>query len=148
MPTMQLLTGMLRALGADETAIPANVAEAALMFRSWTADRRLLVVLNKACTSDVPHHLFPTGAGCALVVISRAPVAALSGAVRLRLPALASAEAVALLASTIGQSRVDQERAAAVELAELADRLPLALRAIGARLAARPGWPWPGWWNG
>lgn len=140
MPTMRLLTGMLRALGADETAIPANVAEAALMFRSWTADRRLLVVLNRACSAEMPHHLFPTGAGCALVVISRTPVAALSGAVRLRVPPLASADAVALLAAIIGQSRVDEERAAAVELAELTDRLPLALRALGARLTAHPGW--------
>jgi len=140
-PTMRLLTGMLRALGADETAIPANVAEAALMFRSWTADRRLLVVLNRACSAEMPHHLFPTGAGCALVVISRTPVAALSGAVRLRVPPLVSADAVALLAAIIGQSRVDEERAAAVELAELADRLPLALRALGARLIAHPGWP-------
>jgi DNA-binding SARP family transcriptional activator/DNA-binding MarR family transcriptional regulator len=140
MPTMQLLTGMLRALGTDEADIPANLAEAALMFRSRTADRRVLVVLNRACTSDVPHHLFPTGAGCALVVISRAPIAALSGAVRLRVPPLSGEEAVELLASAIGQSRVDQERAAAVELVELADRLPLAVRALGTRLAARPGW--------
>lgn len=139
-PTIRLLTSMLRALGADEAAIPANVAEAALMFRSWTADRRLLVVLNRACSAEMPHHLFPTGAGCALVVISRTPVAALSGAVRLRVPPLASADAVALLAAMIGQSRVDEERAAAVELAELADRLPLALRALGARLTAHPGW--------
>ena len=140
MPTHQLLTGMLRALGADEADIPENLAEAALMFRSRTADRRVLVVLNRACTSDVPHHLFPTGAGCALVVISRAPIAALSGAVRLRVPPLSGEEAVELLASAIGQQRVDQERAAAVELVELADRLPLTLRALGARLAARPGW--------
>lgn len=139
-PTMRLLTGMLRALGADEAAIPANVAEAALMFRSWTADRRLLVVLNRACSVEMPHHLFPTGAGCALVVISRTPVSALSGAVRLRVPPLAGADAVALLAAIIGESRVDDERAAAVELAELADRLPLALRALGARLTAHPGW--------
>jgi DNA-binding SARP family transcriptional activator/DNA-binding MarR family transcriptional regulator len=140
MPTTQLLTGMLRALGADEADIPAHLAEAALMFRSLTADRRVLVVLNRACTSDVPHHLFPTGAGCALVVVSRAPIAALSGAVRLRVPPLSGTEAVALLASAAGQTRVDQERAAAVELAELADRLPLALRALGTRLAARQGW--------
>ncbi|GAB1508156.1 AfsR/SARP family transcriptional regulator [Actinophytocola sp. KF-1] len=140
MPTMQLLTGMLRALGADEADIPENLPEAALMFRSFTADRRVLVVLNRACTSDVPHHLFPTGAGCALVVVSRAPIAALSGAVRLRVPPLSGEDAVALLASAIGRPRVDQERAAAVELVELADRLPLALRALGARLAARPGW--------
>jgi DNA-binding SARP family transcriptional activator/DNA-binding MarR family transcriptional regulator len=140
MPTMQLLASMLRALGTDEADIPANLAEAALMFRSRTADRRVLVVLNRACTSDVPHHLFPTGAGCALVVISRAPIAALSGAVRVRVPPLSGEEAVALLASAAGQSRVDQELAAAVELVELADRLPLAVRALGTRLAARPGW--------
>jgi DNA-binding SARP family transcriptional activator len=140
MPTMQLLTSMLRALGTDEADIPANLSEAALMFRSRTADRRVLVVLNRACTSDVPHHLFPTGAGCALVVISRAPIAALSGAVRVRVPPLSGEEAVGLLAAAVGRSRVDQELAAAVELVELADRLPLAVRALGTRLAARPGW--------
>jgi DNA-binding SARP family transcriptional activator len=137
-PTEQVLGGMLRALGASD--VPDSAGEAALLFRSWTADRRLLVVLNKASEEHLPHHLLPTGPGCAVVVISRAPVNALSGAVRLRVPPLSTVEAVALLASTIGQSRVDQESAAAVELVELADRLPLAVRAIGARLAARPGW--------
>lgn len=139
-PTRQVLTGMLRALGAAEEDVPANLGEAALLFRSWTADRRLLVVLNRACDAHLPHHLVPTGAGCAVVVISRAPINALSGAVRLRVPALSTAEAVSLLGGMIGQQRVDQERAAAVELVELTDRLPLALRAVGARLAARPGW--------
>jgi DNA-binding SARP family transcriptional activator len=139
-PTRQLLAGMLRALGAPEEDVPANLGEAALLFRSWTADRRLLVVLNKASDELLPHHLFPTGTGCAVVVISRAPIAALSGAVRLRVPALSTAEAVELLASMTGESRVAVERAAAVELVELADRLPLAVRAVGARLAARPGW--------
>lgn len=136
----QVLGGMLRALGATDGDVPANLGEAALQFRSWTADRRLLVVVNKARDEHVPHHLLPTGPGCAVVVISRVPVNALSGAVRVRVPALSGTEAVALLAGTIGADRVDQERAAAVELAELADRLPLALRAVGARLAARPGW--------
>lgn len=140
LPVRQVLCGMLRALGADEVEVPPSIAEAALMFRSWTADRRLLVVLDKACHSDVLHHLYPSGTGCALVVNSRVPMDALSGSVRLRLPALSNAEGVSLLAGTIGQSRVDNERAAAVELVELADRLPLALRAIGAKLAARPIW--------
>ncbi|MFL6122740.1 BTAD domain-containing putative transcriptional regulator [Actinophytocola sp.] len=137
-PTREVLAGMLRALGSD--VVPESLGEAALLFRSWTADRRLLVVLNKASDEHLPHHLLPTGAGCAVVVVSRAPLDALSGAVRVRVPTLSTVEAVAMLASTIGQSRVDQERAAAVELVELADRLPLALRAVGARLAARPAW--------
>jgi DNA-binding SARP family transcriptional activator/predicted transcriptional regulator len=139
-PTREVLAGMLRALGAAEEDVPANLGEAALLFRSWTADRRLLVVLNQACDAHLPHHLFPTGPGCAVVVNSRVPVSALSGAVRLRVSALSAAEAVELLTSMIGQPRVAQERAAAVELVELADRLPLAVRAVGARLAARPGW--------
>jgi DNA-binding SARP family transcriptional activator len=139
-PTREVLAGMLRALGAAEEDVPAHLGEAALLFRSWTADRRLLVVLNQACDAHLPHHLFPTGPGCAVVVNSRVPVSALSGAVRLRVSALSAAEAVELLTSMIGQPRVAQERAAAVELVELADRLPLAVRAVGARLAARPGW--------
>lgn len=140
MPTRHVLVGMLRAIGAVEADVPHSVAEAALMFRSWTADRRLLVVLDKAGTTDTLRHLFPSGSGCALVVVSRVPMDALPGAVRLRLPALSVAESVQLLANTAGENRVSQELDAAERLAELADRLPLALRAIGAKLAGRPGW--------
>lgn len=140
MPTRQVLVGMLKAIGADEADVPHNVAEAALMFRSWTADRRLLVVLDKATTTDALRHLVPSGSGCALVVLSRVPVDALAGALRLRLPALSVAESVRLLANTVGEQRVSRELDAAEKLAELTDRLPLALRAVGAKLAGRPGW--------
>jgi len=140
MPTRHVLVRMLKAVGADEADVPHSVAEAALMFRSWTADRRLLVVLDKATTGDVLRHLAPSGSGSALVVASRAPMDALSGAVRLRLPVLSLVESVQLLANTVGEHRVSQELDAAEQLAELSDRLPLALRAIGAKLAGRPGW--------
>ncbi|HEY7597540.1 MAG TPA: BTAD domain-containing putative transcriptional regulator [Actinophytocola sp.] len=140
MATRQVLAAMLKALGADEVDVPNSVAEAALMFRSWTADRRLLVVLDNASSSDSLRHLFPSGSGCALVVVSRTPIGALPGAVRLRLPVLSVADATRLLAQTVGERRVSQELDAAEQLAELADRLPLALRAIGAKLAGRPSW--------
>jgi DNA-binding SARP family transcriptional activator len=138
--TRQVLCSMLKALGADEAAVPNSLAEAAMMFRSWTADRRLLVVLDKARSTETLRHLFPSGSGCALVVVSRTPIDALPGAVRLRLPVLSIADATRLLAETVGESRVSQELDAAEKLAELADRLPLALRAIGAKLAGRPSW--------
>jgi DNA-binding SARP family transcriptional activator len=140
MPTRHVLVRMLKAIGADEADVPHSVAEAALMFRSWTADRRLLVVLDKASATDALRHLVPSGSGSALVVVSRTPVDALSGAVRLRLPVLSLVESVQLLANTVGEQRVSQELDAAERLAELSDRLPLALRAVGAKLAARPGW--------
>jgi DNA-binding SARP family transcriptional activator len=140
MATRQVLVGMLKALGAGEVDVPNSLAEAALMFRSWTADRRLLVVLDKARSGDSLRHLFPSGSGCALVVVSRTPIDALPGAVRLRLPVLSVGDATRLLAETVGENRVSQELDAAEQLAELADRLPLALRAIGAKLAGRPTW--------
>ncbi|MCT2585786.1 AfsR/SARP family transcriptional regulator [Actinophytocola gossypii] len=140
MPTRQVLISMLKAIGAHEADVPNSVAEAALMFRSWTADRRLLVVLDNASGTNTLRHLVPSGSGCALVVLSRVPVDALAGAVRLRLPVLSMAESVRLLANTVGEQRVSQELDAAERLAELTDRLPLALRAVGAKLAGRPGW--------
>lgn len=139
-PTRQVLAGMLTALGAGESDVPNGLAEAALMFRSWTADRRLLVVLDKARPADPLRHLFPSGSGCALVVVSRAPIDALPGAVRLQLPVLSVADSTRLLAQIVGENRVSQELDAAERLAELADRLPLALRAIGAKLAGRSSW--------
>jgi DNA-binding SARP family transcriptional activator len=140
MPTRQVLVAMLKAIGADEADVPHNVAEAALMFRSWTADRRLLVVLDKADSTDTLRHLVPSGSGCGLVVLSRVPVDALAGALRLRLPVLSVQESVRLLANIVSERRVSQELDAAERLAELTDRLPLALRAVGAKLAGRPGW--------
>jgi DNA-binding SARP family transcriptional activator/DNA-binding transcriptional ArsR family regulator len=139
--TRDVLVGFLKALGADEQDIPATVGETALMFRSWTADRRLLMVFDDADAAETLHHLLPGGSACTVVVTSRHPMGGLPGAVQLKLPVLSPAESVELLSSVIGPPRVGRESEAAAELAELADRLPLALRAIAAKLAARPGWP-------
>ena len=139
--TREVLVGFLKALGADERDIPATLGETALMFRSWTADRRLLMVLDDADSAEALHHLLPGGSACTVVVTSGRPMGGLPGAVQLKLPVLSQAESVELLSSVIGQPRVHRETDAAVELVELADRLPLALRAIAAKLAARPGWP-------
>jgi DNA-binding SARP family transcriptional activator/DNA-binding MarR family transcriptional regulator len=136
--THEVLAGFLKALGAEE--IPASVGEAALMFRSWTADRRLLVLLDDVPAGETPHHLLPGGAACTVVITSRNRIGGLPGGVHVKLPVLTAAESVELLAAVIGSSRVDREPEAALELVELADRLPLALRAIAAKLAARPGW--------
>jgi tetratricopeptide (TPR) repeat protein len=54
---------------------------------------------------------------------------------------LSESESVELLAGVIGQSRVATEPDAAEMLASFTGRLPLAVRLIGGRLAARPAWP-------
>lgn len=136
----ETLVGFLKALGADERDVPSSVGEAAMMFRSWTADRRLLMLLDEASSDDQLHHLLPGGSACAVVVTSRSRLGGLPGGVHLKLPVLTAEESVELLSAVLGSPRVEREHAAALRLVELGDRLPLALRAIAAKLAARPGW--------
>ncbi|MFL6141120.1 MAG: BTAD domain-containing putative transcriptional regulator [Labedaea sp.] len=137
----QVLVSMLKSLGANESDVPASTAEATLMFRSWTADRRLLLLLDGASSPDMLQHVLPGGSGCAVVVTSRVPMGGLPGAAYLKLPVLTSDESIELLTAVLGAARVARERDAAAELVGLADRLPLALRAVAAKLASRPAWP-------
>jgi DNA-binding SARP family transcriptional activator/DNA-binding transcriptional ArsR family regulator len=139
-PTRDVLLGFLKALGADERDVPAGLGEAAMMFRSWTADRKLLMVLDDVGSPEHLHHLLPGGAACAVLVTSRTRIGGLQGGVAVKLPVLTAAESVSLLSAVIRDSRVADEPDAALKLVELADRLPLALRAIAAKLAARPSW--------
>lgn len=136
----EVLARFLRALGLLE-GIPADTDAASAEFRSLTADRRLLVVLDNAATADQVRPLLPAGTGCAVLVTSRKSLTTLDGAVRLNLDVLPRDEAVALIARLAGPDRVTAEPAAAADIAELCGRLPLALRIAGARLAARPSMP-------
>lgn len=135
------LRQLLRSLGLDVQLIPDDIEEASALLRSQLAGRRVLLLLDNA--ADVPHvlPLLPGSPGSAAIVTSRGSMANLPGARQIRLDALSESESVALLTGVIGQSRVDAEPGAAESLARFAGRLPLAVRLIGGRLAARPTWP-------
>ncbi|MFI6446051.1 AfsR/SARP family transcriptional regulator [Kitasatospora sp. NPDC050543] len=140
---MQTLGRFLRALGLPEPAIPEDRAARAALFREHTRQLRLLVVLDNArCVADVTD-LLPSGPGCATVITSRNSLEDLvvtDGAVLLPLAALPTADAYHLLERQLTAERVAGEPEAATQLTELCDRLPLALRIVAGRLAARPGW--------
>ena len=135
------LRQLLRSLGLDLQLIPEGVEEAAALLRSQLAGRRVLVVLDNA--TDVPHvlPLLPGSPGSAVIITSRGSMAALPGARQVRLDALSDTESVELLSGVVGADRVVAEAEAADSLTLLTGRLPLAVRLIGARLAARPTWP-------
>ncbi|GIG56716.1 SARP family transcriptional regulator [Longispora fulva] len=135
------LTRFLRALGVPEAAIPTDVDEAAALYRSQLADRRVLVVLDNARHPDQVRPLLPGGAGSRALVTSRDRLAGLTardGARRLALDVLGPGEAVALLGTVIGPERVAAEPDAAAELVALCGHLPLAVRITAAHLADRP----------
>ncbi|RSM58973.1 XRE family transcriptional regulator [Amycolatopsis sp. WAC 01376] len=132
---------ILRSLGVDAVQVPAELEHRASLCRSLLKDRATLIVLDDAANEAQVRPLLVGGQRCLTLVTSRQMLVGLERAGRLTLDVLEQHDAVALLASIVGPSRVTQERAAAIELVELCGRLPLALRIAGNRLASRPIWP-------
>ncbi|MFD8785903.1 BTAD domain-containing putative transcriptional regulator [Kitasatospora sp. NPDC059599] len=139
----EVLGRFLRALGLAEAEIPEDRARRGELYRTLTADRELLVLLDNVRSAADVTELLPAGPRSATVVTSRNTLEDLvvsEGAALLRLEALPEADALGLLAQVLGAERLAAEPAAARRLAELCDRLPLALRIAAARLAAQPAW--------
>ncbi|MEV6521028.1 BTAD domain-containing putative transcriptional regulator [Longispora sp. NPDC051575] len=137
----EALAGFLRALGVPAERVPTDVHEAAGMFRTLLAGRRVLVLLDNAASAEQVRPLLPGGNSCLTVVTSRdrlSGLVAVDGAHRLTLGALTPAEARALLARVLGAERLDAEPAEVDALVRLCAALPLALRVAAAVLADHP----------
>jgi DNA-binding SARP family transcriptional activator/tetratricopeptide (TPR) repeat protein len=134
----------LRALGVPPERVPADGQEAAGLYRTLMADRRLLVVLDNARGPDQVRPLLPGGSTCLALVTSRDRLDGLvarDGAQRLSLDVLAPSEAQILLRRTVGADRLaggpGEAGGAVAELARLCGYLPLALRIAAANLSGR-----------
>ncbi|MFE0699517.1 BTAD domain-containing putative transcriptional regulator [Streptomyces sp. NPDC058872] len=141
--TAAVLREFLLALGVTPQRMPETVDARGALFRSLTADRRLLVVLDNARSSEQVRPLLPGGEHCATLVTSRDRLGGLvasDAAAPVPLGHLQPPASRELLASVLGAERVAAEPAAAGRLARLCDGLPLALRVTAARLAERPQW--------
>jgi DNA-binding SARP family transcriptional activator len=131
----------LTALGARTDEIPTTPTARAALFRTLTTDRRLLVVLDNALSTDQVRPLLPGGAGSLVVVTSRDKLVGLvaDGAHPIVVDLLNRDDAVALLANRVGRHRLARERTAAYEIIERCARLPLALTIAAARATTNPG---------
>ncbi|WP_309113106.1 BTAD domain-containing putative transcriptional regulator [Saccharothrix sp.] len=135
------LSVLLRTLGVPPDRIPTDPAEAAARFRSVTAGRRLLIVLDDALTAEQVRPMLPGGPNCVVVVTSRNRLTGLvahDGAHRLALDVLEPDEGTALLTRLLGPGRAAAEPDAVAELGATCAWLPLALRIAAARLLDRP----------
>ncbi|MFE7282984.1 BTAD domain-containing putative transcriptional regulator [Streptomyces noursei] len=135
----EVLAGFLTGLGVPAERIPGSLAERAAMFRTLLSPRAVLVVLDNATTTAQVDPLLPGAARCAVLVTGRS-LTALPAAVTVPLRGLGADEAVELIGRVAGIHRIQEEPDAVTALVTACGRLPLALRAAGARLAARPGW--------
>ncbi|MCG5217522.1 BTAD domain-containing putative transcriptional regulator [Streptosporangium soli] len=135
-----VLEHFLRSLGCPDAEIPAGPQERVRLYRTLAAGRRLLVVLDDAAEEAQVRPLLPAASGCLALVTSRSPLTGLEAARAYELGVLSEDEALTLLARVAGRERVTAEPEAAGRMVALCDRLPLAVRIAGARLARRTGW--------
>lgn len=141
MPAGDALVRMLRAVGIPPDRIPTELDEQSALFRSTVAGRRILVVLDNAVGPEHVRPLLPGSRSCPVIVTSRdnlRGLTAINSALRLPVDVLTDSESVALLAGIAGTDRIAAEPVAAQKLAELAGRLPLALRIAAANLVDGP----------
>ncbi|MEV6239879.1 BTAD domain-containing putative transcriptional regulator [Lentzea sp. NPDC051838] len=126
----EVLRRFLRALGTPPLAVPTDTSEAAALYRSTLARRKVLILLDNAVDAAQVGPLLPGEAGSSVLITSRRMLATVS-ALHVRLDPLPEDDAVRLLGS--GSD-------AAKQVAKACDYLPLALTIAAARLRSRPDW--------
>ncbi|MFD7583653.1 tetratricopeptide repeat protein, partial [Kitasatospora sp. NPDC059817] len=127
-------------LGGRPDGVPEGLDARSALFRSVVDGRRLLLVLDNVHDTAQIRPLLPGAVGCAVLTTSRTRLSGLPSSVQADLGVFEPAEALELLGRTIGAERLAAEPEAARELLLVCGHLPLAVRIVAARLAARPSW--------
>ncbi|GAB2627454.1 hypothetical protein Aab01nite_80870 [Paractinoplanes abujensis] len=118
-------------------ALPGTTAERSALWRTLTAGRDMLVVLDDADSSEQVEPLLPA---CAVVVTASRRLLELPAVAWQRLGPLSDEESLRLLGEIAGHRRVGAEPEAARELVAACSGHALSVRVAAARLLDRPLW--------
>jgi tetratricopeptide (TPR) repeat protein/transcriptional regulator with XRE-family HTH domain len=121
----------------------ATVDDLVAQWRTATADRAMLLLLDNAASAVQVRSLLPASEGSCVIVTCRDDLAGLvarDGAVRLDVDVLQLADSTDLLRSLIGPA-ARRDRGAVRRLADACGHLPLALRIAAELATARVGSP-------
>ncbi|MEP6697432.1 MAG: BTAD domain-containing putative transcriptional regulator [Pseudonocardiales bacterium] len=132
------LGGFLRALGVDGHSQPADLPGRTAEFRTRTAGRTLLVLLDNASDEDQVEPLLAAEPACATLITSRSKLPGLDAPTAVLLSPMPDDLAHRVLVDAAGPTRLDGDPAAARAIVRACGGVPLALRIAGARLAAAP----------
>lgn len=135
-----LLGGLL----ADEKIVPSQIPDSlearADLWRSRTAGRRMLMLLDDAASSEQVRPFLPSAPGTLVLVTSRRRLRGLDGVVPVSLEVLAEDEAADLFVRVAGRPGLSPADSAVRKLTELCAHLPLAIRMVAGRLSGHDRW--------
>ncbi|GAB3421751.1 AfsR/SARP family transcriptional regulator [Flindersiella endophytica] len=135
------LERLLRAVGVPAALVPPDTDERAGLWRSRTAGRRYLLLLDNAVGAPQVRPLLTAAPESLTLVTSRQRLSTLDAAQHIALDVLELPEAIRLFRTLAGTERLADEPDALVgQLVQMCGRLPLAVRLLAGRLRHRPGW--------
>ncbi|MBR7834538.1 winged helix-turn-helix domain-containing protein, partial [Actinospica durhamensis] len=115
----------------------ADPEREAARWRTWSAGRRVLLILDDAPDEATVRTLFPGGRSSALVT-ARGQLAGLSPTRRIQVTPLPADEALDFLTTVAGPGRVRSDPASAERIVASCGGIPLAIRAAGLKLVVLP----------
>ncbi|GAA4796596.1 AfsR/SARP family transcriptional regulator [Streptomyces ziwulingensis] len=133
------LTELLRLLGTHTGELPLDLDELVALWRVTARNRRMLVILDDATSSDQIRPLLPGASPTAVVVTSRRLLPGLPGVRPVSLDVLSPADAAALFVKRLGRGR-DTDPSDVAETVRICGYLPLAVEIAASRLLARASW--------
>ncbi|MFF7974563.1 BTAD domain-containing putative transcriptional regulator [Streptomyces sp. NPDC007905] len=135
-----VLHSLLRTVGIPDDRIPDDLERRTILWRTVSAQRKLLLLLDNAADAAQVLPLLPASEDCLAILTSRVRMLELDGAEWLSLGLLSADDSTTLLTRMLGAERTAAEPQAVARLTRLCCGLPLALRITTARLRNRPRW--------
>ncbi|ONI71192.1 hypothetical protein ALI144C_52750 [Actinosynnema sp. ALI-1.44] len=136
------LHSLLTAIGvhADILSRHKTVGERELLWRTLTANRRMLLVLDDAATSDQVAPLLPATPGCLVIITSRNRLPELDDVYPLTLDILSPDEGAQMLLRLAHRTPETTNAHEVARIVELCGRLPIAIAIIASQLRIHPAW--------
>ncbi|MFJ9749670.1 ATP-binding protein [Streptomyces chartreusis] len=135
----EVMARFIHALGIPEDEIPTDPHARLDKYRSVSANRPLVIVLDNAADETQVRPLLPSGGSAHVLITSRSRLRGLEGVERIDLETLPVEAAQAFLRRVVGQKATDSRPEAMHAVVEACGSLPLALRIAANRLTSTPG---------
>lgn len=131
---------ILEDVGLDVGGVREDDVLAAI-WRSWLADRKVLLVLDDAPDESSVRTLLPGTASSRVLVTSQSRLSGLESVARIGLEDLCPSEGIEFLSRLVGRDRVHGDLPAVLRIFRRCGLSPLVLRVLGGRLARLPHLP-------